>query len=78
TVPMLAVRVAVVDALTADVVTVNVAEVAAAGIVMHEGTVALVELDRRETMTPPVAAGPDSVTVPVEFDPPTTEVGATV
>ena len=65
-----------VEAGTARVVTVNVALVAPVGTVTLAGTVATaVLLLERETMAPPVGAGPLSVTLPVEGDPPLTLVG---
>jgi|SRR5882672_1326127 len=68
-----------VDAVTATVVTVNVALVPPAGMVTLAGTVAtIVLLLMRETMAPAVRAGPLSVTVPVEGDPPMTLVGLSV
>ena len=59
------------------VVTVNVADLAPAGMVTLAGTTALVLLDVKVTAEPPVGAGPLRVTVPVEDIPPTTEVGDT-
>ena len=68
-----------VEAVTARVVTVNVALVAPAGMVTLAGTVATAGLSlERETMTPPVRADPLSVTLPVEGDPPLTLVGFSV
>ena len=66
-----------VDAVTALVLTVNVALLAPAAIVTLAGTVAVdVLLLERETAAPPVSAGPLSVTVPVEdCAPPVTLVG---
>lgn len=63
---------------TAVVETVNVAVVDPAATVTDAGTVALVELELSETVSPPVGAVPFRVTVPVELVPPTTEVGETV
>jgi hypothetical protein len=61
---------------TARVVTVKVPEVLPAGTVMEAGTVAAaVLLLCKETVAPPVGAGPVRVTVPVELAPPDTEVG---
>ena len=55
------------DAVTALVLTVNVALVAPAATVTLEGTLAApVLLLERATCAPPVGAGPLSVTVPVE------------
>src|SRR6266550_3537671 len=69
-----------VDAVTALVLTVNVALLAPAAIVTLAGTVAVdVLLLERETAAPPVSAGPLSVTVPVEdCTPPVTLVGFSV
>jgi hypothetical protein len=68
-----------VDVVTALVLTVNVALLAPAPTVTVAGTVAVdVLLLERETTAPPVGAGPLSVTVPVEGDPPVTLVGVSV
>ncbi len=69
-----------VDAVTALVLTVNVALLAPAATVTLAGTVAVdVLLLDRETATPPLGAGPLSVTVPVEVcPPPVTLVGFSV
>jgi hypothetical protein len=68
--------VTVVETATAKVVTGNVALAPPAGMVTLAGTVAAaVLLLMRETMAPPVGAGPLSVAVPVEGDPPMTLVG---
>ena len=69
-----------VDAVTALVLTVNVALLAPAATVTLAGTVAVdVLLLDRETATPPLGAGPLSVTVPVEVcTPPVTLVGFSV
>ena len=65
-----------VEAVTAKVVTVNVALVAPAGMVTLAGTVATtVLLLVRVTTAPPVSAGPLSMTLPVEGDPPLTLLG---
>ena len=65
-----------VDVVTALVLTVNVALLAPAATVTVAGTVAVdVLLLERETTAPPVGAGPLSVTVPVEGDPPITLIG---
>src|SRR5881394_2124922 len=63
-----------VDVVTALVVTVNVALLAPAATVTLAGTVA-VDVLLRVTAAPPVGAGPLSVTVPVEGDPPVTLAG---
>jgi hypothetical protein len=68
--------VAVVEVPTAEVVTVKVAVVAPAGTVMLAGTVAAGSLLVRATARPPVGAALESVSVPVELDPPTTLLGA--
>ena len=70
--------VAGVDAETAEVVILKFAEVAPAGTITLGGGTALVLFDAKFTTSPPVGAGPLSVTVPVEDVPPTTEAGATV
>ena len=68
-----------VEAVTARVVTVKAALVAPAGMVTVAGTVAtVVSLLERETRAPPLGAGPLSVTLPVEGDPPLTLVGFSV
>src|SRR6266446_9199282 len=68
-----------VEAVTARVVTVKAALVTPAGIVTLAGTVAtVVSLLERETTAPPLAAGPLSVTLPMEGDPPLTLVGFSV
>ena len=67
------------DVVTALVLTVNVALLAPAATVRVAGTVAAAVLPLiRETTAPPVGAGPLSVTVPVEGDPPVTLVGFSV
>jgi hypothetical protein len=74
--PSVAVIVAEVLIATPNVVTGNVVEVFPAGTVTEVGTVAAAGLLLcRETETPPVGAGPVSVTVPVEGLPPITLVG---
>ena len=77
-IPIVAEMLADVEAGTARVVTVKVAEVEPAAIITLEGTVALTLSEERMTTAPPVAAGPDSVTVPVEDVPLITEVGESV
>src|SRR5689334_5073337 len=68
--------VAEVDALTALVLTVNVALVAPAATVTLEGTLAtVVLLLESATCAPPAGAAPFNVTVPVEEFPPVTLVG---
>ena len=66
-----------VDVVTALVLTVNVALLAPAATVTLAGTVAVDVLLLRVTAAPPVDAGPLSVTVPVEGDPPVTLAGLT-
>lgn len=77
TVPAVAVITALVAALTAVVVTVNVAVDAPAETVTLAGTAAAALLLDRLTTIPPVGAGEPSVTVPVAFVPPFTDVGFT-
>ena len=68
-----------VEAVTARVVTLNVALVAPAGMVTPAGTVATAGLLLvSETTAPLVRAGPLSMTLPVEGDPPLTLVGFSV
>jgi hypothetical protein len=64
-----------VAAVTALVVTVNVALVAPAATVTLAGTAAADALLDRETTAPPLGAAPLSVTVPVDDAPPLTLVG---
>jgi len=65
-----------VEAVTLLVFTVNVALVAPAETVTLAWTVAAAVLPLiRETDAPPLGAGPLSVTVPVEGDPPVTLIG---
>jgi len=65
-----------VDAVTALVLTVNVALLAPAATITLAGTVAAAVLSlERETAAPPLGAGPLRVTVPVDGDPPVTLVG---
>ena len=68
-----------VDAVTALVLTVNVALLAPAAIVTLADTLAAPLLLESSTCAPPVSAGPLSVTVPVEVcTPPVTLVGFSV
>jgi hypothetical protein len=67
---------AVVDAATALVLTVNVALVAPTATVTLAGTLAAALLLESATCAPPDGAGPLSVTVPVEEFPPVTLVGS--
>jgi len=60
------------------VVIVNVVEPAPAGTVTDDGTVALALLIESVTLTPPVPAGPVSVTVPTVVAPPPTTTGSSV
>jgi hypothetical protein len=76
TLPRTAVIVTAVSTLTPVVVAVKVAVSAPANTVTDAGTRAAGSLELKVTTTPPVAAGPLSVTVPVEELPPTTEAGA--
>lgn len=56
----------------------NVAAVDPPGTVTEDGTLALVLLDESGTAIPPLGAGPDRVTVPVDPVPPVTAAGLTV
>jgi len=76
--PKLAVIVADVELVTAVVVTVKVAVVAPAPMVTDAGTVAFALLDDSLMTEPPVGAGTERVTVPVEGVPPRTVVGDSV
>jgi hypothetical protein len=67
--------VAVVEAVTADVVAVNVALELPALTVTVAGTTALALLLDNATTTPPVGAVPVRVTVPMEEVPPVTLAG---
>jgi hypothetical protein len=68
-----------VEAVTLLVLTVNVALLTPAATVTLAGTVAAAVLPLiMETDAPPLGAGPLSVTVPVEGDPPVTLVGFSV
>jgi hypothetical protein len=73
--PRVAVIVTGVDAVTAVVFTVNVALVAPAATVTLAGTVAAAAPLERLTTAPLLGAGPLSVTVPVEEEPPVTLLG---
>ena len=75
---MLAEMVAFVELATADVEMVNVAIFEPPATVTEARGVALELLDERLTTIPPVGAAPLSVTVPVEVEPPVTEVGLTL
>lgn len=75
----LAVMVTRAVAATGDVVTLNVAEAAPAGMVTEAGTCAIEEsLIASDTMTPPVGAGEASVTEPFVDLPPLTDAGERV
>jgi hypothetical protein len=63
---------------TAEVVIVNVPEVAPAAMIRLAGTAATVVLELSAMFNPPVGAAPLMVTVPVEEDPPWTDVGFTL
>ena len=68
-----------VEVVTLLVLTMNVALLAPAGTVTLAGTVAAAVLPLiMETDAPPLGAGPLSITVPVEGDPPVTLVGFSV
>jgi hypothetical protein len=67
-----------VDDATAVVFTLNVAVVAPAATVTDAGTVALAFPEPKVTVAPPVPAGPERVTVPVDGLPPMTDVGLRV
>jgi hypothetical protein len=77
TVPRIAVSVATLFWVTADVTTVKVIDVAPAGMVTLNGTTANVESDVRETVSPPSGAGLLIVTEPVLPAAPMTVVGLT-
>jgi hypothetical protein len=76
--PRVAVMVTGVEDVTAVVFTVNVALVAPAATVTLEGTVAAAALLERLTTAPLLGAGPLSVTVPLEEEPPVTLLGLRV
>ncbi len=69
---------AVVEAVTLLVLTVNVALLAPAKTVTLAGTLAAPLSLVSSTCAPPVSAGPLSVTVPVDCAPPVTLVGFSV
>ena len=73
--PSVAVIVALTAVDTASVVTSNVAVVPPAGTVSLPGGTAVLALEDRLIVTPPVGAGVDNVIVPVEDTPPTTDAG---
>ncbi len=75
--PRVAVSVALVEALTDVVCTVNEAAVAPAETVTVAGTVTAVLPEEIETVSPDGPAGPDNCTVPIELFPPTRDVGET-
>ena len=66
-----------VELSTADVVIPNVALLLPADTVTLAGTPVAVELSLKVTATPPLGAGPLSVTVPCAEAPPTTLAGLT-
>jgi len=76
TVPSEAVIVGCFMAATAIVFTVKVAEVVPAAIVTLADNVATAELLASFTTNPPDVAGPLRVTVPVDGEPPVTELGS--
>ena len=76
--PCEAVIVAGVAAFTPDVAIVNVAELAPDGMAIVAGTIAEVLLEARLMVTPPEAAVPERLTVPVAAPPEITEVGEIV
>jgi len=76
-VPTVALMVAVITAVTAFVVMVKLADEDPAEIVTLVGNVALVLLDERVTLRPPLGATPLTLTEPVTWFPPTTELGDT-
>ena len=67
--------VAAVNVASALVLTTKVPDVDPAGMVIELGTVAKVEVEVRLTTVPPGPAGVESVTVPVDGDPPITVPG---
>ena len=75
--PAEALIVTTVETDTADVVTLKLAELAPAATVTLVGVTALVLLEDKLTTSPPLGAGPLSVTVPVDKVPPVTDAGDT-
>jgi len=73
--PSVAVTVAAKVELTEDVEIVKVAVVDPAATVTVAGQTTPALPEAKLTIVPPVGAGPSNVTVPVDCDPPTTEVG---
>src|SRR5438552_14454133 len=74
--PQVPAIVAVVAAPVCEVVTVNEADVAPAGIVTSAGTEANEVDELSDTIAPDAGAGPPSVTVPLTAAPPCTELDA--
>ena len=65
------------SAVTAEVTTSKVTDVALRGTTTDAGTPAAIESEVNATVKPPSGAGPVKVTVPVAFPPPITLDGAT-
>jgi hypothetical protein len=77
-VPSVAAMVALVEDVTPDVVTVNLADVVPARMVTDDGTLATVVFEYLSEMAkPPDGAGALKVTVPVADAPPVIDVGET-
>ena len=76
--PSAALIVAVFEAATASVETVNVAELCPARTVTLEGGMTEALLEVKITTTPAEGAGPDRVTVPVDGVPPVTAAGENI